>query len=209
VLLQVILCKSKTAQAKSLTFVCYVRRKFVLDCSWWFQLVTATSNYAQNHLTTHHKEHNTEKAFTYKFKPSFTGHSNTLDGLWKATAAKQPISKYESAKRRYFDSLPQLTEEVQELIEHHLLKLCACRLLPYSFVEWTELQELIDVYIPAYSQIFPHSLGMLPILSGNLRALCGVLMTVLPIFLFWRLGDYSTNKPHFVWFILDITTQKK
>ena len=100
---------------------------------------------AQNRLTTHHKEHNTEKAFTYKFKPSFTGHSNTLDGLWKATAAKQPISKYESAKRRYFDSLPQLTEEVQELIEHHLLKLCACRLLPYSFVEWTELQELIDV----------------------------------------------------------------
>ena len=89
---------------------------------------------AQNHLTTHHKDHNIEKAFTYKFKPGFTAHNNTLDGLWKATVAKQPISKYKNAKCHYLDSLPPVTAKVQELIEHHLLKLYASRLLPYNFV---------------------------------------------------------------------------
>jgi len=102
---------------------------------------------AEKHFNKRHKEIDHKKPFTGKFRPSLSN-SLTVTGMWtKKKAAEEPLTDYAIKKAAYFLCLAEATEEEIELVVHHLQKLCASRLLPYSFVDWPELRELVEVCV--------------------------------------------------------------
>jgi len=113
---------------------------------------------AEKHFNKWHKEIDHKKPFTGKFRPSLSN-SLTVTGMWtKKKAAEEPLTDYAIKKAAYFLCLAEATEEEIELVVHHLQKLCASRLLPYSFVDWPELRELVEVCValPAKKIAVPH-----------------------------------------------------
>ena len=107
--------------------------------------LTHRSN-AEKHLKGNHSEVDIAKHYSRSFS-AIDAARGSIKKLLEQGKEEQYQSVEKRTRAKYTSKLNQLSPTQKQLIIAQLVKLCTAWLLPYSFIEWEELIELLEMCI--------------------------------------------------------------